>query len=51
MLCTVGGLRDADRTKVLVREIEGLPKDEPGDRPSYRASSSSSLSLKHESSS
>jgi len=45
MLCTVGGLRDADRTKVLVREIEGLPKDEPGDRPSYRASSSSSLSL------
>ncbi|GAA5842352.1 hypothetical protein JCM9279_005355 [Rhodotorula babjevae] len=36
MLCTVGGLRDADRTKVLVREIEGLPKDEPGDRPAYR---------------
>lgn len=38
MLCTVGGLQDADRTKVLVREIEGLPKDRQGDRPDYRAS-------------
>ncbi|BGP36956.1 Factor arrest protein 11 [Rhodotorula kratochvilovae] len=36
MLCTLGGLKDANRTKVLVREIEGLPKDEQGDRPDYR---------------
>ncbi|GAA6052338.1 hypothetical protein JCM3770_007259 [Rhodotorula araucariae] len=36
MLCTLGGLEDANRTKVLVREIEGLPKDEPGNRPDYR---------------
>ncbi|GAA6035376.1 hypothetical protein JCM8097_008842 [Rhodosporidiobolus ruineniae] len=36
MLCTIGGMKDVERTKVLVREIEGLPKDEPGSRPDYR---------------
>lgn len=37
MLCTLGGVKDANRVKVLVREVEGLPKDEQGDRPDYRA--------------
>ncbi|EGU13198.1 hypothetical protein RTG_00359 [Rhodotorula toruloides ATCC 204091] len=36
MLCTLGGLKDVARVKALVREVEGLPKDEPGDRPDYR---------------
>ncbi|GAA5862850.1 hypothetical protein JCM8547_006570 [Rhodosporidiobolus lusitaniae] len=36
MLCTIGGMKDVERTKVLVREIEGLPKDDPSSRPDYR---------------
>ncbi|GAA6005583.1 hypothetical protein JCM10207_005258 [Rhodosporidiobolus poonsookiae] len=36
MLCTLGGMKDVERVKVLVREIEGLPKDDPESRPHYR---------------
>ncbi|GAA5872543.1 hypothetical protein JCM16303_004557 [Sporobolomyces ruberrimus] len=36
LLCTIGGMKDVERVKVLVREIEGLPKDEPNARPDYR---------------
>ncbi|GAA6059340.1 hypothetical protein JCM10212_003238 [Sporobolomyces blumeae] len=36
MLCTIGGMKDVERVKVLVREIEGLPKDDPSRRPEYR---------------
>ncbi|GAA5831311.1 hypothetical protein JCM3766R1_003007 [Sporobolomyces carnicolor] len=36
MLCTIGGMKDVERVKVLVREIEGLSKDDPNARPSYR---------------
>ncbi|BGP12930.1 hypothetical protein JCM10213_004349 [Rhodosporidiobolus nylandii] len=36
MLCTIGGMKDVARVKGLVREIEGLPKDEQGDRPDWR---------------
>ncbi|GAA5896651.1 Far11p [Sporobolomyces salmoneus] len=36
LLCTIGGMKDVERVKVLVREIEGLPKDDPNFRPSYR---------------
>ncbi|BGP16111.1 Factor arrest protein 11 [Rhodosporidiobolus nylandii] len=35
MLCTLGGMKDVARVKGLVREIEGLPKDEQGDRPDW----------------
>lgn len=38
MLCTIGGMKDVERVKVLVREIEGLSKDDPNARPSYRKS-------------
>lgn len=37
MLCTIGGMKDVERVKVLVREVEGLPKDQPGDRPEWRS--------------
>ncbi|GAA5863667.1 hypothetical protein JCM1840_000097 [Sporobolomyces johnsonii] len=36
MLCTVGGMKDVERVKLLVREIEGLPKDDHAGRPDYR---------------
>ncbi|GAA5955174.1 hypothetical protein JCM3765_003235 [Sporobolomyces pararoseus] len=36
LLCTIGGMKDVERVKILVREIEGLPKDDPSSRPSYR---------------
>ncbi|GAA5892539.1 hypothetical protein JCM6882_005642 [Rhodosporidiobolus microsporus] len=36
MLSTIGGMKDVERVKVLVREIEGLPKDDPSTRPDYR---------------
>jgi hypothetical protein len=29
-------MKDVERVKVLVREIEGLPKDDPSARPGYR---------------
>ncbi|GAA5831511.1 hypothetical protein JCM11251_004048 [Rhodosporidiobolus azoricus] len=36
MLCTIGGMKEVERVKVLVREIEGLPKDDPSTRPEWR---------------
>ncbi|GAA5942331.1 uncharacterized protein JCM15063_002973 [Sporobolomyces koalae] len=36
LLCTIGGMRDVERVKVLVRDIEGLPKDDSNSRPDYR---------------
>jgi len=37
-------MKDVERVKVLVREIEGLPKDDPSSKPDYSEPASLSLS-------